>query len=193
MYERMVAGLLALRDDAAEWCTERSALPRLPLLAYLAYAGIRHMANPLYRSWFAGITLVFHEMGHLVFAGCGRTLHILGGTIFQLLVPFLAAVYLLIRQRDYFGLGVGGAWLSFSLWDVAVYVSDANKENLPLVGFGANPEHDWSTLLTEWHVLNSCDTFAAGVRIIAFLVWAASMTLAGWLCSRMWKHRGAAV
>lgn len=162
---RAVSGYLAsMRDDAQEWAVGRSALARLPLLAYLGYAGVRHLLDPLYRSWFAGITLIFHEMGHIAFSVFGDTLMILGGTILQLLVPAAAATYLLVRQRDWFGFGVGGAWLSFSLWDMATYVSDANKNELPLVGFSDNPHHDWDTLLTRWHMLNSCDTYAATIR-----------------------------
>ncbi len=187
MWTTVVDYLSARRADAEEWTNGRNALVRLPLLAYLVYAGIRHLADPMYRSWFAGVTLVFHEMGHLLFSAFGHTLMILGGTILQLLVPTAAALYLVLRQRDYFGGAVGGAWLSYSLWEMATYVSDANKDALPLVGFGSNPEHDWGTLLTEWHLLNSCDTFATGIRVIAFVVWGASMVAAAWLCWLMWK------
>jgi hypothetical protein len=177
----------AARDDAEEWCEGKSFAPRAALLAYLVYAGVRHIIDPLYRSWFAGITLIVHEIGHFIFAGFGRTMTILGGTIMQLLVPLFAAVYLLLRQRDYFGLAVCGGWLSFSLWDMATYVGDARREALPLVGFGDNPGHDWSTLLTQWHVLNHAETFATAVRVGAFGCWALSMALGAWLCFRMWR------
>ncbi len=189
MWDRLTSWLEALRDDAREWAEGRSALVRAPLLAYLIYAGVRHLLDPLYRSWFAGITLVFHEMGHLVFIPFGRTLTILGGTILQLVVPAAAAAYLLLRQRDYFGLAVGSSWLSFSLWETATYVDDANKNELPLVGFGDNPHHDWDTLLTQWHLLNSAQTFAAGIRVVAFIVWAVSVALGLWTCWLMWKQR----
>lgn len=192
MWGRIVDRFASLREDAEDWAAGRSAPWRLPLLAYVLYAGVRHATDPLYRSWFGGITLVFHEMGHILFSMFGRTLMILGGTITQLFVPLAAAAYLLLRQRDYFGFAVGGSWLSFSFWEMATYVSDANKDALPLVGFGDNPEHDWGALLTDWHLLNDCDAFATGIRLFAFAVWAGSMILGGWLCVFMWKHRGAA-
>lgn len=191
MWETVVDYLSALRADAEEWTEGRSAPARLPLLLYLLYAGIRHVLDPMYRSWFAGITLIFHEMGHIIFSLFGHTIMILGGTIMQLLVPTAAALYLLLRQRDYFGVSVGGAWLSYSLWEMATYMADANKDALALVGFGDNPKHDWGTLFTEWHVLNSCDTIATTVRVLAFAVWAASMALALWVCWQMWSRRNA--
>jgi len=192
MWQTLVDYLTARRDDAEEWAAGRNALLRLPLLAYLVYAGLRHLFDPLYRSWFAGITLVFHEMGHIVFSPLGHTLTILGGTLMQLFIPTAAAVYLVLRQRDYYGFGVGGAWLSFSLWEMATYVADANKDALPLVGFGDNPQHDWGTLLTEWHLLNSCDTFATLIRVFALLVWAGAIATAAWVCWLMWRQRESA-
>ena len=37
------------------------------------------------------LNLVFHEAGHPLFSPFGETLHILGGTLMQLLVPALVA------------------------------------------------------------------------------------------------------
>lgn len=174
-----------MRDDAVDWCEGKRVWPRAALLAYLLYAGVRHVASPTYRSWFAGITLAFHEMGHIVFLPLGRTMTILGGSLTQLIVPSAAAIYLLVKQRDYFGVAVGGAWWSFSAFELATYIGDASHEELALVGFSGNPEHDWSTLLTQWHLLNSDAAIATTVRVFAFVVCAASIALGGWLCVKM--------
>jgi len=177
-----------LYDDAREWCEEGEKLWmwRAAVLAYVFYAGVRHLtASPpeSYTDWFKGITLVFHEMGHILFLPLGETMTILGGSINQLLVPFVAMVYLLVRQRDYFGVAFGGAWLALSLWDLAVYVGDAASENLPLVSMGSGePHHDWGTLLTRWHLLNYDGTFAAIIRVLATLTWIGSLALGAWLC-----------
>jgi hypothetical protein len=171
--------------DATDWCAERSAWPRLPLLLYLGYAGIRHLADAEYRSWFAGLTLVLHEMGHLLFSWFGNTLMLLGGSIVQLAAPLGAALYLLLRQRDWFGLSVGLGWLSFATWELATYLGDANNEDLPLVGFGDEVQHDWSTLLTGWHLLNYADGIAVGIRVVATLLWLTAMVLGGVLCALM--------
>lgn len=178
--------LEALRDDARDWPLDRSPWARLPLLLYLVYAGIRHLLDPMYRSWFGGITLVLHEIGHLLFSMFGQTLMLLGGSLTQLAAPALVALYLLFFQRDWFGLVVGASWLSFSTFELATYVGDANKNQLPLVGFGDKVLHDWDTLLTGWHLLNHCDTFAAILRVIATSLLAASVGFGGWLLYRMY-------
>ncbi len=178
---RVTEAFQAWLDDAAGWCRGRSAWLRLPLCAYLAYAGVRHGLDEEYRSWFAGLTLVFHEMGHLLFSPFGFPLHILGGTLLQLAVPVLAALHLYWSQRDYFGVSVSAAWLSFSLWEAGHYVYDANKGLLPLVGFSDHPEHDWDVLLTHYRVLNQCELFAYLAYASAFSIWLCAMAFALWL------------
>lgn len=143
----------------------------------------------MYRSWFAGLTLVIHEFGHLLFAPFGQTLMLLGGSITQVTAPVLVAAYLLFRQGDWFGLAVGLAWLSFSSFELATYVGDANKGQLPLVGFGSDVLHDWDTLLTQWHLLNHCDTFATLLRVGAAVVGLSSLGFALWLLVSMHRAR----
>jgi hypothetical protein len=47
------------------------------------------------------------------------------------------------------------------------------------------PEHDWATLLAQWHVLNSCDTYACALRVCAVLIWAFALSLSLWLLRNM--------
>lgn len=60
--------LATFRDDAREWARGRMWIPRALLLAYLVYAEIKFLRDPLSSSMFSGITLAFHEMGHLIFS-----------------------------------------------------------------------------------------------------------------------------
>jgi hypothetical protein len=185
--ERLLDLARGLRDDAEEWCEDKSALVRAPLYLYLVYAGVRHLVDPMYRSWFAGITLAFHEIGHLFFSAFGHTMMLLGGSLFQLLIPTLAATYLLFRQRDWFGLVVCLSWLAFAEWELATYVADASREQLALVGFSGSPEHDWSSLLTQWRLLNHDDAIALVIRVAAFATWAFSTAFGAWLLWRMFR------
>ncbi len=187
-----------LYEDAREWCEEgeKWASWRIAVLAYFAYGGvcwIRATAeNPFPERVFKGITLVFHEMGHILWIPFGRTMTILGGSLTQLLVPMIAGVYLLLRQRDYFGAVFAKGWLAFSLWDLSVYVADAASQNLPLVSMGpGEPEHDWYTLLTQWHLLNSDQGIASGIRVAAIATWLSALGHGAWLCWLMIKAQRA--
>ena len=175
-------------DDAREWARGRMWIPRAILLLYLVYADYRMLRDPESSTMFSGITLAFHEMGHLIFAFMGHFIGSLMGSGTQVLVPIIVMV-LFLKQRDYFGISVGGFWLSFSLFELARYVGDARAMDLPLVGFSNDPEHDWHYLLGTLHMLPLDTTFAFLIRVAAFVIGAASLTFAIWLLNEMRKPR----
>lgn len=173
------------RDDAVAWAVGRHWAPRAVLLAYLGYAGYRHLTDPEYGSIFSGITLAIHELGHVLFGFLGEWLSVAGGSITQLAAP-VAVALILLRQRDYFGVAVGGAWLSMSLSNLAVYVADARAEELPLVSLGGGDVvHDWNYLLGSVHLLPHDGQIAGVMRFAAFVLLVASIGLGAWLCAVM--------
>ncbi len=176
-------------DDAVAWAAGRLWWPRALLLIYLAYAGWRHLTDPEYGSIFSGITLGIHELGHVLFGPFGEWLAVAGGSITQLAAPAAVAL-ILLRQRDYFGVAVGGAWLSMSLSNLAVYVADARAEALPLVSVGGGDVvHDWNYLLDSVHLLPHDAQIAGLVRAAAFVSLAGSVWLGAWLCRVMQRGR----
>jgi len=170
--------------DAAAWSAGKSWMWRALLLAYLAWAGFRHLCDPLYGSLFAGITLGIHELGHLLFAFAGRFVGISGGSVAQLAAPAAAAA-ILWSQRDYFGLTVASAWEAFSLWNLATYVGDARARELPLVSLSSEPIHDWNYLLGPVGLLAWDHALAGMLRGAAFLLWVAAILWGAWLCRTM--------
>lgn len=178
----------ALVDDARDWSRGRWWIPRALLLVYLVYAELRFFRDPLSGTIFSGITLAFHEMGHLLFAFAGHFIGSLMGSGTQVLVPIIV-ILLFVRQPDYFGVSVGGFWLSFSLFELANYVGDARSMELPLVGFSSDPEHDWHYLLGAMHMLPMDHVFAFLLRVVATLSGAASLAVAIWLFLQMARPR----
>jgi len=95
------------------------------------------------------INLAFHEAGHLFLLPFGETLHFLGGTLFQLLVPLLLSVRLVV-QGSPFSAAACSWWLGENLLGIAFYMADARELKLPLVGGG---ENDWNHLFYQWGLL----------------------------------------
>ena len=176
--------------DAAEWARGRMWIPRALLLLYLSYAVIRFLRDPESSTMFSGITLAFHEMGHLIFAFAGHFIGSLMGSGTQVLIPVIVMI-VFYRQPDYFGIAVGGFWLSFSLFELARYVGDARAMELPLVGFTDDPEHDWHYLLSTTGLLNLDTTFAFLLRVVATLTGVVSLAFAIWLLMQMARNRKA--
>lgn len=177
-------------DDAAEWARGKMWIPRAVLLAYLVYADIRFLRDPMSSTMFSGITLAFHEMGHLLFSFAGHFIGSLMGSGMQILIPIVVIV-VFYRQDDYFGMAVGGFWLSFAMFELATYVGDARAMELPLVGFTDDPEHDWHYLLSATGLLNLDTTFAFLLRASAVVIGLASLALAVWLLLIMARSKRA--
>ena len=177
------------RDDARAWATGRLWWPRALLLLYLVYAGYRHYSDADYASIFSGITLAIHELGHVLFGFLGEWIGVAGGSIAQLAAP-VAVALILLRQRDYFGVAVGGAWLSMSLSNLAVYAADARAEELPLVSLGGGDVvHDWNYLLGSVHLLAHDADIAGLVRFAALATLVLATALGTWLCAVMARSR----
>jgi hypothetical protein len=95
--------------------------------------------------------LVFHEAGHVIFGFFGRFITVLGGSLFQCLVPIICTVAF-VRQKNPFASALCAWWAGENLLDLAPYIADARALQLVLLGghTGAEVEgHDWEYILTQ--------------------------------------------
>lgn len=134
-------------------------------MTLLALYGIAILRDPGF-TLVDNINLPIHETGHIVFSPFGELITALGGTLFQLIVPAVFLGYFL-RQKDQFAASVALWWIAENCWNIAVYVADAQAQELPLVGGG---EHDWAFILAELDVLQQDARIAAMVRFAGTLL-----------------------
>ena len=98
-----------------------------------------------------GVDLVFHEAGHVIFMPFGETLYLMGGSLFQVLLPMmLAGVF--FRRGEQVNAAVMLLWAAQNLGNVSVYIADAQERALPLLG-GDPDHHDWWQILGNWNAL----------------------------------------
>lgn len=128
------------------------------------------------------LNLVFHEAGHPIFSPFGETLHILGGTFMQLIVPALV-VSSCWYKRQAAGAALAGVWFFQNGFNIARYMADAREQILPLAGGG---EHDWGTLFGQWGVLHKDLAYAATMRGLA---WIGILGCCLWLAWRGYRNR----
>ena len=124
--------------------------------------------------------LLVHEAGHIVFRPFGHTLHYMGGSLLQCLMPFAFCVSFW-RTRQPAGVAVSGIWFGENFLNVARYVSDAKAMALPLLG---NGDHDWNTLLSGTFLLRYCRVFGGALAIFGWIVMLAS---AAWYVRLFWR------
>jgi hypothetical protein len=148
---------------------------RSVLTVTLAVYGWVCLGSPGEYRWLDSLDLAVHETGHLVFAFGGETVHILGGTLLQLLIP-AALVVALWRTGDRHGATVPLWWMAQNCWNISVYIRDARAQELPLVGGG---EHDWAILLEQMGWLSRDQALGGVVYLIGAVMYAIAIG-AGW-------------
>jgi hypothetical protein len=147
-------------------------------------------SNQVGESFMHWINIPFHEAGHVLFSPFGRFLHVLGGTLGQLLIPFVVLCSFLIK-RDHFGASVGLWWLGENFLDIAPYVDDARAGQLILLGGVTGSEvkgyHDWEVILTSLGWLrydHLIARFSIGIGIIIMVL---SFIWGGYILRRQLK------
>jgi hypothetical protein len=127
------------------------------------------------------VNLIIHEGGHFFFSWFGRTIMILGGTLGELIVPLLCAVYFFM-QREVFGVVFSSFWFFENFPYIGTYMADARAGILPLVGAGDEPEHDWGTLFTQWGIITHDQNIGATVKLLG---WVGMIGTVAWLAYRI--------
>jgi hypothetical protein len=128
-------------------------------------------------SFLHNANLAFHEFGHIFFSPFGHFMMILGGSLFQVLMPLGLMLVFMIKQRDNFAASIMLWWSGQNFIDVSPYIDDAQYRALPLVGGGGEESHDWGNLLTMMNALEKTHTVAqasfniGSVLIILALCW----------------------
>lgn len=178
---RNARGLLRRVDrDVRDWARGRTWWVRAPILLWLAWILVRAWNDPAYRTLWSGIDLAVHEIGHILWSPLGPMAGVAGGTLTQLLVPAVAG-YVLLRQRDWFGVAVAIGWLGINCFEIVEYAGDAVARRLPLVSpTSAHPVHDWAFMLGRLGLLGHADAIARGWQ------WAGRIVLGGGVAFGAW-------
>lgn len=108
-----------------------------------------------------GANLIFHEAGHIFFSPFGDFLQYLGGSLMQILIPMVCLVYFWLHEQRSSS-AVTLFWTGESITNVAIYVADAGRMELPLIG----GDHDWNYLLGRLGLLHQAESLG---RLVFFL------------------------
>jgi hypothetical protein len=122
------------------------------------------------------INLFIHEAGHFFMRPFGRFIHVLGGSLVQVLLPL--ALLIVTWRKDIRQTPPVAFWVGESMINVSVYIADAPYRKLKLIASGLI--HDWWWLLDgdadiaeplSWAVYG-VGYLLCTAAVVAFLVWA---------------------
>jgi hypothetical protein len=128
------------------------------------------------------INLYVHEAGHFFLAPFGQFIHVLGGSLFQVIVPLaLAAVtFRQTPQHVVYPL----FWTGESIVNVSPYIQDAPVMKLHLIARGAR--HDWNYLL-RGH-LDWAEGLGEIVFVLGILVCTTAIGAGVYFAIRSWRE-----
>jgi hypothetical protein len=134
------------------------------------FLSLDYRSNEIGNSFLHNVDLVFHEAGHVFFQFFGRFMMFLGGSLFQVMLPFMLAGAFLIINKDGFAASACLWWTGQSLMDLAPYIGDARALRLPLLGGGTGADvpgmHDWANILRRLGWLDYDQQIASGVNLV---------------------------
>ena len=151
---------------------------RVAALVVVAIYAVARLRNPEYWDPLDDLNLAIHEAGHLVFSAFGETMTILGGSLFQVIVPAGFVAYF-VRTRQRYAAAVTMSWVAVNLLNVARYIADARAQELPLLG-GEDSIHDWWYLLINWDLLARDLTIARWVHFAGAVAFLVALIGGGW-------------
>lgn len=164
----------------------------LLLLAFWGWRlyGMDYRDGEMGESFMHNILLVIHEAGHMIFMPFGEFMTILGGSLFQILLPLICAGALFWTNRDTFGAGIGVWWVGVSLLDLAPYIYDAKRPQLILLGghTGEDGPHDWIYLLGTFGKVQHSQGYGAFAHTLGLLVMLAGLAWSAATLRRWHRH-----
>lgn len=114
------------------------------------------------------IDLLIHEPGHLIFGLFGEFVKFLGGTLMQILLPLLMVVVSFIKGWKY-TTQLFLFWLGHNFINISVYVDDANKMKLHIIG----GMHDWNWMLNKIGLIDYAEELGlvfVGLSVLTFII-----------------------
>ena len=127
------------------------------------------------------VNLMIHEGGHFFFSWFGETMHVLGGTLGELIVPLLCAIFFWWK-REVTAVAFCSFWLFENFLYIGTYMSDSRTAALPLVG--GSDEGDWTILFTQWNILIHDQQIGGTTRVLG---WLGMVATVAWLSWRVYR------
>lgn len=169
---------------------------RAALLALIAFYGVK-LALMDVPSWEMASSLIhlpmvpIHEFGHILFRPFGEFMTLLGGSLFQVLLPLVFGGVFLVKNRDPFAASVMLWWAAVAVMDVAPYIYDAwAPQHVLLTGrTGDTGSHDFIDTLDDLGLLHKARPIGRGVHAFGLVAMLLALAWGAWLVWQQYRNR----
>jgi hypothetical protein len=166
---------LTVEERAATPVTGARTIARAAFLLVSAIYAMIRLTDPTWWDLLDDVNLAVHEAGHIIFGFFGDIPGVLGGSLFQIIIPAVFAGYF-FRSRQRFSAAMTLIWVAQSMVNVSIYIKDARAQQLSLLG-GENSIHDWWYLLINWDLLQSDVRIGGFVHFLAAMLFTVALLL----------------
>ena len=173
---------LSVAERSATPVTGSRTLGRGAFMGCVAIYAMLRLTDPTWWDLLDDVNLAVHEAGHVLFSPFGDIPGVLGGSLFQVIIPAIFAGYFFRSGQRFSGANTL-AWVAQSLVNVAVYIKDARAQDLPLLG-GENSIHDWWYILINWDLLQHDQQIGGFVHFLAALLFLTALGLGAFITYR---------
>ena len=143
------------------------------------------------------IVLPIHEAGHVLFIPFGRFMSVLGGSLFQVLLPLILMGAFIFglggSRRDNFAASLMLWWAAVSIIDVAPYIWDAFDPKMMLLGGATGAEsdgHDWQNILGDLGLTKRAHLIAGIAHELGLVLMLAAYAWGAALLYFQFRNRG---
>jgi hypothetical protein len=173
--------------DAASFYGRCAAFALLVLWSWFLI-GYDYRYAEINGSFMHNILLPIHEAGHVLFIPFGEFMMILGGSLFQLMLPLGISIAFYWKNRDNFGAALGVWWASVSLVDLSPYIYDSLQPQMIMLGghTGEDGPHDWIYLLGSFGQLPNAQAIGTVVHACGALLMIAALL---WGAAVLWRQK----
>jgi hypothetical protein len=137
------------------------------------------------------VLLPFHEFGHIFFLPFGEFMTLLGGSLFQVMLPLGLGAYFIVKNRDPFAGALMLWWAAAGIMDTAPYIYDAWKpQHVLLTGrTGDTGAHDFIDVLGDLGLLHRAQPIGRAVHAFSVLLMLAALAWGAWLVRAQYRNR----
>jgi hypothetical protein len=151
-------------------------------------------------SFIHNVILTVHEAGHVLFIPLGRFMTVLGGSLFQVLMPLILMGAFILgmggSRRDNFAASLMLWWAAVAIIDVAPYIWDAFDPKMMLLGGGTGAEsdgHDWQNILGDLGLIKRAHLIAGIAHKLGLALLLTAYAWGAALLYRQFGNRGSVV
>ena len=139
------------------------------------------------------VLLPFHEFGHIFFRPFGEFMTLLGGSLFQVMMPLGLGAYFIVKNRDPFAGSLMLWWAAAGVMDTAPYIYDAWKpQHVLLTGrTGDTGAHDFIDVLGDLGLLRQAQPIGRAVHVFSVLLMLAALAWSSYLVLQQYRRRRA--